>query len=92
MKEQLSKASNREEELKEQLSEYQAKYEQQQQQLASLMMVLQGMQGLASGGASCGGLVSLEGLSMPYLTHTALRFVRTLDDACSSTLPPVASI
>lgn len=61
MREQLSKASNREEELKDQLSDYQVKYEQQQQQLASLMMVLQGMQGLATGGASGGGMVSQSG-------------------------------
>lgn len=61
MKEQVSKAKSREGELLEQLTEYQVKYDQQQQQLASLMMVLQGMQGLTSGGPAA-GLVSLNAL------------------------------
>ena len=46
MKEQLSKAEQREMDLQSQLSEYQGKVLQQEQQLQSLMMVLQGLQGL----------------------------------------------
>ena len=61
MKEQLSKAEQREVDLQSQLSEYQAKVSQQEAQLQSLMMVLQGLQGLGMMDLNLNGLMGSGG-------------------------------